>query len=79
LAGRDLRRETVTRREWLASIAATPLAKAASESDARSINAPSAPVAIGKASSYDDDVTGRMKTMFDQLAAALKDWFGIRR
>ncbi len=62
----------MTRREWLATVAATPLLKAASERDTRAINAPSAPVAIGKASSYDDDVTGRLKAMFEQLGGIEK-------
>jgi uncharacterized protein (DUF362 family) len=59
--------DTVTRREWLASIAATPLAKAASAIQDEVKSAPASPVAIGKASSYDDDITGRLRAMFDQL------------
>jgi uncharacterized protein (DUF362 family) len=62
----------VTRREWLAAVAATPLAKASSDSDTRAINPPSAPVAIGKVSSYNDDVTGRLNTMFAQLGGIEK-------
>lgn len=54
----------VTRREWLAAIAAAPLLRAAA--------APVAPVAIAKASSYDDDITAKMKTMFDQLGGIEK-------
>jgi uncharacterized protein (DUF362 family) len=60
----------VTRREWLALVAATPLA--ASELDTNVKPAPSAPVAIGKAASYDDDVVGRLKAMFDQLGGVEK-------
>ncbi len=50
----------MTRREWLAMIAATPLLKGAGE-------APAAPVAIGKCVSYDEDVTAKLGTLFDQL------------
>jgi uncharacterized protein (DUF362 family) len=63
----ERRGEPVTRREWLAAVAATPLVRAASENNELGAEAPSAPVAIGKASSYDDDVTGRLKLMFDQM------------
>lgn len=62
----------MTRREWLAMIAATPLAQAASQSDSNVKAAPDAPVAIGKASSYDDDVLSRLNTMFDQLGGLQK-------
>ena len=41
-------------------ISAAPLLKAAP-------NAPAAPVAIAKCASYDDDVTAKLATMFDQL------------
>ena len=50
----------MTRREWIALISAAPLLKGAP-------NAPSAPVAIAKCASYDDDVTAHMATLFDQL------------
>ncbi len=60
----------MTRREWLASVAATPLAKAAIDDNAKA--APAAPVAIGKAASYDDDITGRLQSMFDQLGGVEK-------
>ncbi|MFL6448893.1 MAG: hypothetical protein ACJ746_14580 [Bryobacteraceae bacterium] len=62
----------MTRREWLASVAATPLAKAASATDENVKSAPAAPVVIGKASSYDDDITGKLKSMFDQLGGIEK-------
>ncbi len=62
----------MTRREWLASVAATPLAKAASGSDENGKAAPAAPVAIGQASSYGEDITGTLKSMFDQLGGIEK-------
>ena len=52
----------MTRREWIALITAAPLLKAAPGGDA-----PAAPVAIAKCSSYDEDLTARLATMFDQL------------
>src|SRR5262249_45953017 len=54
--------QAMTRREWLAAIAATPLVKAAPGPDA-----PVAPVAIVQAQSYDEDLTARLGEMFDQL------------
>jgi uncharacterized protein (DUF362 family) len=57
----------MTRREWLAMVAATPLLKAAQQTGAPVVSAPAAPVAIGKVASYDDDVTAKLTTMFDQL------------
>ena len=48
----------MTRREWLALISTAPLLRAA---------APVAPVSIAKCASYDDDVTAKLGTMFDQL------------
>jgi uncharacterized protein (DUF362 family) len=54
----------MTRREWIALISAAPLLKAApGPGDA----APATPVAIAKCASYDEDVTARLATMFDQL------------
>ena len=50
----------MTRRELLAAMAAAPLLKAAP-------NAPAAPVAIAKCASYDEDVTAKLATMFEQL------------
>ena len=55
----------MTRREWLALIAATPLLKA------DTAPAPVAPVSIAKCPSY-DDVTGKLDTMFDQLGGLSK-------
>jgi uncharacterized protein (DUF362 family) len=52
----------MTRREWIALITAAPLLKAAPGGDA-----PAAPVAIAKCSSYDEDLTARLAAMFDQL------------
>ena len=62
----------MTRREWLAMVAATPLVKAAPQSEANASSAPAASVAIAKAASYDDDITARLKTMFDQLGGIEK-------
>ena len=50
----------MTRREWLALISAAPLLKGAPD-------APSAPVAIARCASYNEDVTARLAGMFDQL------------
>lgn len=50
----------MTRREWLALAATTPLLKAAP-------GAPAAPVSIAKCASYDEDITAKLNTMFDQL------------
>jgi uncharacterized protein (DUF362 family) len=48
----------MTRREWIALISAAPLLKA---------DAPVSPVSITKCASYDEDVTAKLGTMFDQL------------
>jgi uncharacterized protein (DUF362 family) len=48
----------MTRREWLALISAAPLLKA---------DAPVSPVSIARCASYDEDVTAKLGTMFDQL------------
>jgi uncharacterized protein (DUF362 family) len=48
----------MTRREWLALISAAPLLNA---------DAPVSPVSIAKCASYDEDVTAKLGTMFDQL------------
>ena len=53
----------MTRRQWLAMIGAAPLVKAAPASG----NAPAAPVSIAKCASYDEDVTGHLARLFDQL------------
>jgi len=50
----------ITRREWLAAAAATPLLKAATAP-------PVAPVSIGRIASYDGDVAGQLGVMFDRL------------
>jgi uncharacterized protein (DUF362 family) len=52
----------MTRREWLALVAATPLIKAAPGPEA-----PVAPVSIAQAPSYDEDLTAKLSKMFDQL------------
>src|SRR5271157_6425422 len=52
----------MTRREWIAMISAAPFLKAAPAPDA-----PAAPVSIAKCASYDEDVTAKLATMFDQL------------
>jgi uncharacterized protein (DUF362 family) len=51
---------SMTRRELLAALAAIPLLKAQTAS-------PVAPVSISKCTSYDEDVTAKLKLMFDQL------------
>ncbi|HTT60255.1 MAG TPA: DUF362 domain-containing protein [Bryobacteraceae bacterium] len=59
----------MTRREWIALIGGAPLLKApllTAAPDTES-SAPAAPVAIAKCASYDEDVTARLATMFDQL------------
>jgi uncharacterized protein (DUF362 family) len=56
----------MTRREWLALIAASPLLQA----DAKP--APVAPVSIAKCASYDEDVAAKLATMFDQLGGLPK-------
>ena len=55
----------MTRREWIAMISAAPLLKAAPD-------APAAPVSIARCASYDEDVTARLATMFDQLGGLEK-------
>ncbi|SPE33398.1 conserved exported hypothetical protein [Candidatus Sulfopaludibacter sp. SbA6] len=52
----------MTRREWIATITAAPLLKAAPAPDA-----PAAPVSIAKCASYDEDITAKLAAMFDQL------------
>src|SRR5580658_3618216 len=52
----------MTRREWIAMIAAAPLVNAADNPQA-----PAAPVAVARCASYDEDVTAQLATMFDQL------------
>ena len=51
----------MTRREWLALIAAAPLLKAAPGP------APAAPVSIARCASYDEDVTAKLAAVFTQL------------
>ena len=53
----------MTRREWIAAIAAAPLLKGAPAAPA----APVAPVSIAKCASYDEDVTAKLGVLFDQL------------
>lgn len=62
----------MTRREWLAMVAAAPLAKEAFGADVTTRSAPATPVAIAKAASYDEDITARLNTMFDQLGGIEK-------
>jgi hypothetical protein len=52
----------MTRREWLAIISAAPLLKAAPGAEP-----PAAPVSIARCASYDEDVTAKLATLFDQL------------
>jgi uncharacterized protein (DUF362 family) len=56
----------MTRREWLALIAATPLLKADTNP------APVAPVSIAKCASYNEDIVAKLSTMFDQLGGLPK-------
>jgi uncharacterized protein (DUF362 family) len=56
----------MTRREWLALIAATPLLQADTPP------APAAPVSISKCASYEEDVSAKLATMFDQLGGLQK-------
>jgi hypothetical protein len=51
----------MTRREWIAMISSAPLLNAAETA------APAAPVTIAKCASYDEDLTAKLSTMFDQL------------
>src|ERR1035441_1109277 len=55
----------MTRREWIALISAAPLLKTRVLKAVP--DAPSATVAIAKCAAYDEDVTARLATMFDQL------------
>lgn len=58
----------MTRREWIALISAAPLLKAApGPKGTPEGTPPAAPVAIAKCASYDEDVTARLATLFDQL------------
>src|SRR5947209_3117299 len=50
----------MTRREWLAMLSTAPLLRAAP-------GAPTAPVAIAKVPTYNEDLTAALSTMFDQL------------
>ncbi len=50
----------ITRREWIAALAAAPVTKAAQA-------APAAPVAIARCASYKEDIAAKLGTMFDQL------------
>ncbi|HXB66698.1 MAG TPA: DUF362 domain-containing protein [Candidatus Acidoferrales bacterium] len=61
----------MTRREWLAMISAAPLLTQDGLTAAVP-EAPTAPVAIAKCASYDEDVTARLGTMFDQLGGIEK-------
>ena len=57
----------MTRREWIATLTAAPLLKAVPLPDA-----PAAPVSIAKCASYDEDITAKLATMFDQLGGLEK-------
>ena len=56
----------MTRREWLALVAATPLLQADTPP------ASAAPVSISKCASYEEDVSAKLATMFDQLGGLPK-------
>lgn len=51
----------MTRREWLAMIAATPLLNADTPP------APTAPVSIAKCASYDEDIAAKLNTLSTSL------------
>src|SRR6185503_10149892 len=55
----------MTRREWIATISAAPLLKAAPD-------APAAPVSVAKCASYDEDLTAKLGEMFTQLGGIEK-------
>ena len=57
----------MTRREWIALMSAAPFVKPAGAKEA-----PAAAVAIAKCSSYDEDLTANLATMFDQLGGLEK-------
>jgi uncharacterized protein (DUF362 family) len=57
----------MTRRKWLAMIGVTPLVRAAGTPDA-----PAAPVSIARCATYDEDITAKLGTMFDQLGGLEK-------
>lgn len=59
----------MTRRDWIAMIAATPAAAPLLKG---AVEPPAAPVAIAKCASYDEDVTAKMAAMFDQLGGIEK-------
>src|SRR5437588_5029539 len=61
----------MTRREWLATISAAPLLnlKAA---NAAATDAPTAPVAIARCASYEEDLAAKLGSMFDQLGGIEK-------
>jgi len=56
----------ITRREWMAMMCAAPGA-APLLRGANGAQAPASPVSIARCASYDEDVTARLATMFDQL------------
>ena len=58
----------MTRRDWIAMIAATPAAPLLRGA----VEPAAAPVAIAKCASYDEDVTAKMAAMFDQLGGLEK-------
>ncbi len=63
----------MTRREWLAMIAATPLLRAAPQMQGSAKSAPVSPVAIGRSATYDtQEVTAVMAAMFKQLGGIEK-------
>ena len=61
----------MTRREWIAMISAAPTLQALHGAPDSPV-APVPPVAIAKCATYDEDVTGKMAAMFDQLGGLVK-------
>jgi uncharacterized protein (DUF362 family) len=65
-----MRREGVTRRDWLAlsGLAAGALAVRSAAEESRPVPAgPAEPVSVAKVRSYDEDLTAQLKKMFDQI------------
>jgi uncharacterized protein (DUF362 family) len=56
----------MTRREWIALISAAPFLKTVRA------DTPAAPVSIARCASYDEDVTAKLSTLFDQLGGIEK-------
>ena len=64
----------LTRRQWLcgSALAVGGLSLGRAESLSAAPAAPTAPVAVAKFSSYDEDLVARLETMFDQIGGVTK-------